>query len=125
MTPDFVAVSKEWTIRRVLEHVRTHGKDSETLNVLYVVDQGGTLHDDLRIRNVLLAPMHTHVGDLMDGKFVALNVTDDKLSAVEVFRKLEDPAVVQSQTFPDRIASLHCRIERADPRAIAMEQAHR
>jgi magnesium transporter len=28
MTPDFVAVRKEWTIRHVLDHVRTHGKDS-------------------------------------------------------------------------------------------------
>jgi magnesium transporter len=93
MTPDFIAVRKGWTIRHVLDHVRTHGKDSETLNVLYVVDAEGTLHDDLRIRNILLAPMHTHVGDLMDGKFVALNVTDDRKSAVEVFRKYDRVAL--------------------------------
>ena len=93
MTPDFIAVRKGWTIRHVLDHVRTHGKDSETLNVLYVVDTEGTLHDDLRIRNILLAPMHTHVGDLMDGKFVALNVTDDRKSAVEVFRKYDRSAL--------------------------------
>jgi len=93
MTPDFIAVRKGWTIRHVLDHVRTHGKDSETLNVLYVVDAEGTLHDDLRIRNILLAPMHTHVGDLMDGKFVALNVTDDRKSAVEVFRKYDRSAL--------------------------------
>ena len=31
---------KEWTVKHVLDHVRTHGKDSETLNVLYVVDDG-------------------------------------------------------------------------------------
>jgi magnesium transporter len=70
-----------------------HGKDSETLNVLYVVDQSNTLLDDLRIRSVLLAPFHTHVGDIMDGKFVALNVTDDKESAVEVFRKYDRTAL--------------------------------
>ncbi len=93
MTPDFIAIRKGWTIRHVLDHVRTHGKDSETLNVLYVVDAEGALHDDLRIRNILLAPMHTHVGDLMDGKFVALNVTDDRKSAVEVFRKYDRTAL--------------------------------
>jgi magnesium transporter len=93
MTPDFVAVRKEWTLRHVLDHVRTHGKDSETLNVLYVVDQANTLLDDLRIRNVLLAPLHTRVGDIMDGKFVALRVTDDKTSAVEVFRKYDRTAL--------------------------------
>ncbi len=89
MTPDFIAVHKAWTIRHVLEHVRTHGRDSETLNVLYVVDHDGTLLDDLRIRSFLLAPWHTHVSDIMDGTFIALNVTDDKKSAVEVFRKYD------------------------------------
>jgi magnesium transporter len=89
MTPDFVAVRKEWTLRRVLDHVRTHGRDSETLNVLYVVDPANILLDDIRIRNVLLAPLHTHVADIMDGQYVALKVTDDKNSAVEVFRKYD------------------------------------
>jgi magnesium transporter len=89
MTPDFIAVRKEWTLRRVLDHVRTHGKDSETLNVLYVVDPNNLLLDDIRIRNVLLSPLHTHVGDIMDGRYVALRVTDDKNSAVEVFRKYD------------------------------------
>jgi magnesium transporter len=93
MTPDFVAIRKEWTIRHVLDHVRAHGKDSETLNVLYVVDPEGTLIDDIRIRTFLLAPFHTHVADVMDGKFVALRVTDDKASAVEVFRKYDRVAL--------------------------------
>ena len=94
MTPDFIAVRKGWTIRHVLDHVRTHGKDSETLNVIVRGRHGRhACIDDLRIRNILLAPMHTHVGDLMDGKFVALNVTDDRKSAVEVFRKYDRTAL--------------------------------
>jgi magnesium transporter len=93
MTPDFVAVRKEWTIRHVLDHVRAHGKDSETLNVVYVVDPQGTLLDDIRIRSILLAPLHTHVGNIMDGKYVALSVTDDKAAAVEAFRKYDRTAL--------------------------------
>ena len=38
MTPDYVVVRKDWTIRHVLDHVRAHGRDSETLNVIYVID---------------------------------------------------------------------------------------
>jgi magnesium transporter len=93
MTPDFVAVRKDWTIRHVFDHVRAHGKDSETLNVVYVVDPQGTLVDDLRIRTILLAPFHVRVSDIMDGKYVALNVTDDKASAVDVFRKYDRTAL--------------------------------
>ena len=72
MTPDYVVVRKDWTIRHVLDHVRAHGRDSETLNVIYVVDDHEQLIDDLRIREILLAPLHAHVADLMDGQFVSL-----------------------------------------------------
>src|SRR6266480_4966052 len=32
MTPDFVAVRQNWTVKEVLDYVREHGQDSETLN---------------------------------------------------------------------------------------------
>ncbi len=41
MTPSFVAVGDDWTVLQVLEHFRKHGQDSETLNVIYVVDRLG------------------------------------------------------------------------------------
>ena len=89
MTPDYVVVRKEWTMRHVLDHIRAHGRDSETLNVIYIVDDQNKLIDDLRIREILLAPLHTHVSDVMDNKFVSLAATDDKKKAVEVFRKYD------------------------------------
>ncbi len=93
MTPDYVVVRREWTMRHVLDHIRAHGRDSETLNVIYIVDDQNTLIDDLRIREILLAPLHTRVADLMDNKFVALVVTDDKKKAVEIFRKYDRTAL--------------------------------
>jgi magnesium transporter len=89
MTPDYVSIRQEWTAKRVLEHVRTHGKDSETLNVLYVVDGDNKLIDDIRIREFLLAPLHVNVRDVMDDQFVALKATDDKKAAVGMFRKYD------------------------------------
>jgi magnesium transporter len=89
MTPDFIAVRKHWTVKHVLDHVRAHGRDSETLDVLYVVDDDNTLIDDLRIRDVLLAPLHGNVREIMDRQCVALTVADDQATAVEVFRKYD------------------------------------
>ena len=57
MTPDFVSVRDGWSIQQVLEHIRRVGRDSETLNVIYVTDERGRLIDDVRIREVLLPPM--------------------------------------------------------------------
>src|SRR5438477_7162778 len=46
MTPDFIAVKDDWTVQQVLDYVREHGRDSETLNLIYVVNERGKLIDD-------------------------------------------------------------------------------
>ncbi len=56
MTPDYLVVRREWTMRHVLDHIRAFGRDRETLNVIYITDENNKLVDDLRIREILLAP---------------------------------------------------------------------
>src|ERR1700761_3987953 len=89
MTPDFIAIHEDWTVKEVLDYVREHGQDSETLNVVYVVDDRGKLIDDLRIREFLLRPLTTKVADIRDESFVALNVTDSQENALNTFRKYD------------------------------------
>ena len=93
MTPDLVAVDAAWTVKEVLDYIREHGQDSETLNVIYVVDDRGKLIDDIRIREFLLKPLETKVSELMDENFIALNVTDSQEEAVNVFRKYDRTAL--------------------------------
>jgi magnesium transporter len=92
MTPDFIAVREDWTVQRVLDYIREHGQDSETLNVIYVVDDRGKLIDDIRMREFLLKPLTLPVRDLMQKTFVALNVTDSQQDALNVFRKYDRSA---------------------------------
>lgn len=89
MTPDFIGVRETWTIDQVLVHVRKVGKDSETLNAVYVTDAQHHLIDDIRMREILLAPPDAVVLDLMNRQFVALKVTDSEALAVEQFRKYD------------------------------------
>ena len=98
MTPHYVAVHEQWTVREVLDYVRAHGEDSETLNVIYVVDEQGVLIDDVRIREFLLAPLEHRVADLMDRRFVALKATDDQEAAVAVFRQYDRSALPVTDT---------------------------
>jgi magnesium transporter len=93
MTPHYVSVREQWTVREVLDYIRTHGQDSETLNVVYVVDEQGLLIDDIRIREFLLTPLDNHVSDLMDRRFVSLKATDDQTAAVAVFRQYDRTAL--------------------------------
>ena len=93
MTPDFIAVHEDWTVQEVLDFVREHGRDSETLNVIYVVDERGKLIDDVRMREFLLRPIHARVRDIRDQNFVALNVTDSQQDALNIFRKYDRTAL--------------------------------
>jgi len=86
MTPDYVAVKKSWDVTRVLSHIRRYGKNSETIDVIYVIDEDGALLDDIRIREILLVKPETKVSDLMDGRLIALKVSDPQEEAINVFR---------------------------------------
>jgi len=93
MTPDFVAVNDDWTVKEVLDHVREFGRDSETLNVIYVVDERGKLIDDLRMREFLLRPFEAKVSDFRDRAFVALKVNDSQEEALNAFRRYDRVAL--------------------------------
>jgi len=86
MTPDYIAVKTDWTVKRVLEHIRKYGKDSETIDVIYVIDESGILLDDIRIREILLANPEVPVGELTDNRSIALNANDPQEEAINVFR---------------------------------------
>jgi magnesium transporter len=93
MTPEYIAVRPDWTVQQTLDHIRRHGKDSETLNVIYVVDEYMHFVDDLRIREILLAQPEAHISDLMDNRFVALKATDDQETAIQMFRDYDRVAL--------------------------------
>jgi magnesium transporter len=86
-TSDYVRLRPDWTVERALDHIRRYGSDSETLNMVYVIDERGRLLDDLRIRKLLLAAQETPIADLMDNSFVALRAADDQEKAVEAMRR--------------------------------------
>ncbi len=85
MTPDYIAVKTEWTVQHVLDYIREHAQDSETFNVVYVVDDHGKLIDDLRNRELLDQPIGRTIEELCDWKFVSLTAADDQEQAIQAF----------------------------------------
>jgi magnesium transporter len=86
MTPDYIAVKKSWTVKKVLAHIREFGKNSETIDVIYVLGDKGVLLDDIRIREILLVDPETKISSLMDGRLIALKATDPQQEAINIFR---------------------------------------
>lgn len=86
MTPDYVYVYPGNTIEEVFATIRKYGKDSETINVIYVINDKGELLDDIRIRDFILNPPDKKVADLMDNRVVSLNAFDDQEMASDSFK---------------------------------------
>jgi magnesium transporter len=86
MTPDYVYVYEYNTVQEVLDTIRRWGSNSETIDVIYIINGRGELIDDIRIRDFLIASPDTKVSDLMDERFISLKVNDDQEVASEVFK---------------------------------------
>lgn len=86
MTPEYVAVKSNNTIEQALEHIRIFGRNSETLDVIYIVDNNWKLLDDIRIKEIILAHPEQKIEDLMDNRYVALNVMEDQETAIKQFK---------------------------------------
>ena len=86
MTPDYVYVYEYNSVEEVLDIIRKVGKNTETIDVIYVINKQGELIDDIRIREFILAPHDKKVRELMDERFIALNVNDDQEMANQAFK---------------------------------------
>ena len=86
MTPDYISVQVDWTMNEVLDHIREEGKHSETIDVIYVVNDKGEFVDDIRIREILLSSPDKQIGEAIDNRFITLRVTDDQEVANQIFK---------------------------------------
>jgi magnesium transporter len=76
-----------------LEHIRRFGRDAETVNVVYVIDEQGRLVDDLRLRQLIFADPSTKVEDLMNRSFVTLRADQDRGEAVTLMSRYDRTAL--------------------------------
>ncbi|EGK00823.1 magnesium transporter [Dysgonomonas gadei] len=86
MTPDFLAISKDYTVEEALQYIRKNGKNSETIDVIYILDDKGVLIDDLRIKELLISDPKTPITDLMDGRLISLNAPDPVEEGIKIFK---------------------------------------
>lgn len=87
MTPDYLAVRPAWTVEQVLAHIRHRGRDSETINTLYVTDDHWQLLGAVDLKHVILATPTTPVGELMHTRAVSLKAFDDREQAVAMMQR--------------------------------------
>ncbi|WP_185871002.1 magnesium transporter [Blattabacterium cuenoti] len=86
MVPYYLAIQKNWIIQDLLDYIRKEVKNSDVIEIVYIIDKNGKLIDDIKIRDILLVNPKTKVSDLMDGKYTAaLNISDTEEVATKLF----------------------------------------
>jgi magnesium transporter len=94
MSPDYLSVKKDWDINQVLDYIRTFGHESETLNVIYVVDDYGKLKGELLARELLLSLPDNKVSDIIsEDKIITLTASQDQKDALDAFKRYDTVAL--------------------------------
>ncbi len=93
MTPDFVAVRPQWTVAEALSHIKRFGKDSETVNRVYVTDKSGKLLDDILLRQIILSDDEQTIENLMDYNVISVSAFEDQEETVRLLEKYDVVAI--------------------------------
>ncbi len=86
---EFATITSQLTIGEASEHLRKNHKDTETANVIYVIDKEGKLIDDIPMRRFVLNEPSKKVADILDGFCASLKMTDTKADAVQKFKEYD------------------------------------
>ncbi|MBE0417137.1 MAG: magnesium transporter [Coriobacteriia bacterium] len=92
-TPDYVAVAPDWNVAQALEHIRRRGRESETVDVIYVAERGWRLVGVCELRSLILAAPESPVADVMHPVFARLSAFDDREEAVREMRRHDTVAL--------------------------------
>jgi len=93
MTPHYVAVRPDWTVGESMEHIRAHGRNSETVNRIYVTDEKWHLLDDIELRHFIFSDSDTRVSEIMDHRVISVSASENRETAVEQISRYDLIAV--------------------------------
>lgn len=89
MNPDYIAIKVSWSVEKTIEFIRNYGKDVESINVIYVVDDEWHLLDDIPLKKLIFAKPEQSIESLMDRKVIYLVAETDQEEAIKIFEKYD------------------------------------
>jgi len=72
-----------------LDHIRKKGRDSETLNIIYVTDTEWKLMDAVELHRFILADPRQKVAELMSHSVISISAFEDREEAVHMMLRYD------------------------------------
>ena len=89
MTAEYIGLKKNMTVEQCFAYIRKHGIDSETIYTCYVMDQKRQLEGVVTVKDLLMNPYESLVGDIMDDNVIKCLTTMDQEEVVEMMNKYD------------------------------------
>ncbi len=87
MTAEYVGLKKTMTVEESFAYIRRHGVDKETIYTCYVTDCKRTLEGVVSVKDLLMHPYETAVGDIMNTHIIKAVTTEDQEEVAACFNK--------------------------------------
>lgn len=88
MTPEFMELSPDWTVRQAMNAIRQNGFDKETINNCYVTGPDRTLEGVVSLRALVLEKDETRtVRELMEPGVISVHTSTDREETSQLFEK--------------------------------------
>ena len=89
MTAEYVGLKKTMTVEECFAYIRKHAVDSETIYTCYVMDEGRHLDGVVTVKDLLMNPYETKVGDIMDTHVIKAYTTEDQEQVADTMNKYD------------------------------------
>ncbi|HPP69047.1 MAG TPA: CBS domain-containing protein, partial [Clostridiales bacterium] len=73
MTPEFMDLRENMTVGEAIEKIRREGIDKETIYNCYILDNSRILKGVITVKDLLIAPLDTVVGDIMETNIISVH----------------------------------------------------
>ena len=87
MTAEYVGLKKQMTVEEAFAYIRKYGVDKETIYTCYVMDEKRRLEGVVTVKDLLMNPYDTVLGDIMDVHVIKAYTTEDREEVVDTFNE--------------------------------------
>jgi magnesium transporter len=87
MTTEFIAISKNQTVRSAMTILKNEAPRAETIYYIYVIDEERCLAGVVSLRDLIVSDDDTFVSEIMNDRVVSVSVSEDQ---EEVAKKIRD-----------------------------------
>lgn len=93
MTNRYVWIPQEYTVREVVDKLKSFAELAETINYLYVIDEEKRLVGVVSYRDLILADAHERIQEIMFSRVISVHVDTDQEEVANIIERYDFLAV--------------------------------